>query len=170
MKIRKSTHITRTPLANAKPIGLSYLTSVLILFSILTFTQVSAQTNPLQALNYTVTGQNQNWNWNLGYVFTADNPGDVTQLGGRWRNNRTHTVRLYDFTAGGTLLASANVTGNGSNNWVYTNLATPVTLIAGRQYVVAVRTDSQSSGLYSSSITLPAQSGGITINSAAYLF
>jgi len=141
---------------------------ILFLFLSFAFTLSNGQTtNPLQSLNYTVTGQDYNWNYNLGYRFTADAAGDVTQLGGRWRDGVVHTVRLYDYTGGGTLLASANVTG--SMGWNYANLATPVTLIQGRQYVVAVRVDAQSSGMYTSSISLPAQSGSITINNATYL-
>ena len=135
---------------------------------IFSFTQIDAQTtNPLQSLNYGIAGQNNNWNYNLGYRFTANANGSVTQLGGRWRNGVIHTVRLYDYTAGGTLLASINVTGN--MNWSYANLATPVTLVEGNQYVVAVRLDAQSSGMYSNGISLPTQSGNITIENATYI-
>ncbi|UTW63558.1 DUF4082 domain-containing protein [bacterium SCSIO 12741] len=118
---------------------------------------------PLQALNPPITAQNLNWNYNMGYRFTANANGNVTELGGRWRDGVTHTVRLYSYPSG-SVLATTNVTGNG--DWSYASIS-PVSLTSGQQYVVAVRLNSQSSGLYGS-VSMPTTSGQITINGSCY--
>jgi hypothetical protein len=119
---------------------------------------------PLQAVNPSLTNQNVNWNYNMGYRFTANSNGNVTELGGRWSNGITHTVRLYAYPAG-PLLASVNVTGTG--DWNYSSISS-VALTQGNQYVVAVRLNSQSSGQYGT-ISLPQTEGQITINNSTYL-
>ena len=52
---------------------------------------------PLQYTGLGITNQDQNWNYNMGYRFTPSVGGQVTQLGGRWKNGIVHTVRLFNF-------------------------------------------------------------------------
>ena len=68
----------------------------------------------------------------LGYHFTPQVPGQITQLGGFF--NGTKIVKLFD-KATGTLLASASVSA--ANTWSYSPIP-PVPVSAGATYTVAV--------------------------------
>ena len=118
---------------------------------------------PLQAQNPSTSGQNLNWNYNMGYSFTPNSNGNVTELGGRWKSGVSHTVRLYNMA--GTVLASAVVVGNGT--WNYSSISS-LALTKGTQYVVAVRLNSQSSGQYGA-LPMPVSSGQVTINDSRYI-
>jgi hypothetical protein len=119
---------------------------------------------PLQSTKVAITERDLNYNYNMGYRFTALSNGSVTELGGRWADGVTHTVRLYAYPSG-TVLASTNVVG--SYDWNYATLGTPVNLTAGNQYVVAVRLNNQSSGVRSIMNT-PVTSGQIRIDDAVF--
>ncbi len=144
----------------------NYIVSAMLFAFTIVF--ANAQTNPLQEENLAIAAEDQNWNYNMGYRFTAEVDGNVTQLGGRWRSGVSHTVRLYSYPAG-TQLASVSVTGAGSSTWVYQNIST-VSLTAGNQYFVAVRLNSQSSGLYSTGVSAPFSSGGVTVSGSGYQY
>jgi len=93
--------------------------------------------NPLQAKIGSTTTTCSSSNYNMGYRFTANANGMVTQLGVRVNNTESRTVRLYNFTTG-TVLASATVSGVDSTTWVYVNI-TPVALTSGTTYIVSER-------------------------------
>jgi len=120
----------------------------------------------LQGAQPLVANENVNWNYNMGYRFRADINGTVEELGGRWANGVSHTVRLYSYPAG-AVLASANVTG-ADDEWAYTGI-TPVSLVSGTEYVVAVRLTSNNTGV-SGTVPggLPYSSGDVTIITSMY--
>jgi hypothetical protein len=120
---------------------------------------------PARILNPRITNQSINWNYNMGYRFTCETSGQVTALGGRWRDGVDHVVRLYDDSSG-VILSSALVKGDMA--WNYEDIA-PVTLEVGKKYVVAVRLDAQASGAYSVH-DLPEPSAGITIEEGTYRY
>lgn len=135
-----------------------------------TISGVTAQapSNPPQtpwrtASNNALNGPNAT-DYNMGYRFTPNKNGTITQLAIRTSDIVAHTVRLYDM--GGTVLASASVTGN-YNNWVVANI-TPVSVISGTSYVVAVRIGG-SGDYYYESIGTPITTGDITVNETRYI-
>lgn len=97
--------------------------------------------------------------YNIGYRFTADSGGNVTQLG-CYTSSTTNTVTLY--TDGGSTLATASV--NCSGGWAYANI-TPVVLTAGTSYRVAVRTTGTQN---QASATFPLDAGNIVLTAAYY--
>ncbi|MCI5057060.1 MAG: DUF4082 domain-containing protein, partial [Flavobacteriales bacterium] len=121
---------------------------------------------PLQSYDPNITSSGNNWNYNMGYRFTALASGNVTELGGRWGDGVVNTVRLYSYPSG-TLLANQNVTGNG--DWSYATLGSPVALTANQQYVVSVRLNNNSDGVYSSGVSFPTTEGQIRIDNGTYI-
>lgn len=110
----------------------------------------------------------------MGYRFTPQVSGQITQLGGRWPafSTPTRTVRLYCASIGcggvGLQLASASVTSSGS--WSYTSIA-PVSVSPPNSYVVAVVSPASDNvgvdpGFFLSSPDLT--SGGVTIQESRY--
>ena len=105
---------------------------------------------------------NIGWNYAMGYHFTPQVSGTVTQLGGFF--NGTKTVKLFD-KASGLLLAQATVTA--ADNWAYTPI-TPVNVQAGTTYTVAAYL-AGSGASYRYSITpLPRVYGNIRIDGSTY--
>ncbi len=80
--------------------------------------------------------------WNLGYIFQCNAAGvTVTHLGCVHNAAATRTVTLWDTTTQAVI--GQVTTGAGSaGGWRSGNLASPVALVQGRQYIVAVFADS----------------------------
>lgn len=103
------------------------------------------------------------WNYAMGYHFTPNTNGFVTQLGGFF--NGTKTVRLFDRQTG-AVLAQATVTA--ANSWGYTTIPA-VAVQAGRSYTVAVYL-AGSGGSYRSGVqALPRTYGNIRIDGSTYI-
>ncbi|KKR87952.1 MAG: Tfp pilus assembly protein, major pilin PilA [Candidatus Curtissbacteria bacterium GW2011_GWA1_41_11] len=107
--------------------------------------------------------------WNMGYKFTPNVNGQITQLGLRC-NSGSRPVKLYDST-GTTILASKNVTAAGTSTWVYEPI-TPYPVTAGTSYIVAVRSKDVNTGLALNyclnSLTTSYTQGNVTVNSSNY--
>lgn len=103
------------------------------------------------------------WNYAMGYHFTPNTNGFVTQLGGFF--NGTKTVRLFDRQTG-AVLAQATVTA--ANSWGYTSIPA-VAVQAGRSYTVAVYL-AGSGGSYRSGVqALPRTYGNVRIDGSTYI-
>ncbi len=106
---------------------------------------------------------NLNWNYAMGYHFTPEKAGSVTELGGFF--NGTKIVRLFNKSTG-ALLAQASVTA--ANDWAYVPI-TPVALQGETTYTVAVYL-AGSGGSYRNGITsLPQVYGPIRIEGSTYI-
>ena len=113
--------------------------------------------NPLGS-NMTPSHQNINsWNYMMGYGFTPQVNGIITQLGGYF--NGTKTVRLWQ-RSNGNFLGSVSVSS--SNNWSYEDLSSSVSVNAGTEYVVAVYING--GGAYKSSWNGPHTYGNVVVN------
>ena len=89
--------------------------------------------NPLQSSGTSVAGTNNGWQYLLGYRFTPQVNGTITQLGGYY--NGTKTVYLWRWSDG---LYLGSVSNSSSNNWTYTNLDNSISVSSGTEYYVAV--------------------------------
>ena len=89
--------------------------------------------NPLQSSGLSTDYTDFNWNYLMGYRFTPQVNGKITQLGGYF--NGTKTVYLWQ-RSNGSFLGSASIS-DPNNNWVYADITT-VAVTAGTEYVVAV--------------------------------
>ena len=120
--------------------------------------------NPLQSSGLSIGGTNIGWTYLMGYRFTPQTNGTVTQLGGYY--NGTKTVYLWRWSDG---LFLGSVSNTSSNNWTYTNLETAASLTSGTEYYVGVAING-SGGAYinRASSPLPATYGNIRINYSAY--
>tara|TARA_B100001564_G_scaffold78298_1_gene62699 strand:+ start:155 stop:715 length:561 start_codon:yes stop_codon:yes gene_type:complete len=117
--------------------------------------------NPLGS-NMTVSNQNINsWNYMMGYAFTPQVNGTVTQLGGYF--NGAKTVRLWQ-RSNGNFLGSVSVSSN--NNWSYENLSSSVSVNAGTEYVVAVYING--GGAYQYSWGGPHTYGNVIVNTTLW--
>lgn len=47
---------------------------------------------PLQSLDLAIVAEDVNWNFNMGYRFRPTQDGQITELGGRWRDGVSHVV------------------------------------------------------------------------------
>ncbi|MEK7104478.1 MAG: DUF4082 domain-containing protein, partial [Patescibacteria group bacterium] len=99
--------------------------------------------------------------FNQGYKFTVNKNGVINALWAKTPDNLTHTVRLYD-NVDGSVLASVDINGN-TGMWVSGNLTTPVSVISGHSYVVAVRITIGNSSYYEP-VSMPFTAGNITVN------
>ena len=97
--------------------------------------------NPLGS-NISATHTNSAWHYTLGYRFTPQVNGTITQLGGYFIGTRT--VRLWQ-RSNQSFLGSVSVTSN--NDWSYTDLASSISVNSGTEYIVAV-TMTGSGGAY----------------------
>jgi len=126
-----------------------------------TFIITTTVTGVLQSCNkITSPGCDQNWNYVMGYKFTPNTNGQITNLCGYFSG--TKTVKLYSSSY--AVLASASVTS--FNSWSCTSI-TPVSVTSGSIYYVAAELTG-SGGCFQPSINLPAACGSIVINAAAY--
>ena len=122
--------------------------------------------NPLQSSGLSADYQNQNYNYLMGYRFTPQINGKITQLGGYF--DGTKTVYLWQ-RSNGSFLGSASIS-DPNNNWVYADITT-VAVTAGTEYVVAVAVNSSGGSRNNfSGDNLPNTYGNITINYSCYVF
>lgn len=94
----------------------------------------------------------------MGYKFTPQVPGKITALGGYFGG--TKTVKLFQ---GSTVLATASVASN--KTWAYTDI-TPVSVVAGTQYTVAVYLAGSGGTQRTSIASLPRTYGSVRIDAA----
>ena len=119
--------------------------------------------NPLQSTGINEVG-NYTWSYLLGYRFTPQVNGTITQLGGYY--NGTYTVYLWRWSDGNFL---GSVSHTSSSGWSYTNLGSSVDVSSGTEYFVAVAmTGCCGSYIDYGSNDLPNTYGNITINYAVY--
>ena len=119
--------------------------------------------NPLQSSGVPLYAHNQSYSYLMGYRFTPQVNGKITQLGGYF--NGTKTVYLWQ-RSNGSFLGSVSI--NPNNNWAYADIST-VAVTAGTEYVVAVAVNGSGGSTMSfSSDNLPNTYGNITINYSCY--
>lgn len=119
---------------------------------------------PLRTLSLN-NGVNLGSDYNMGYKFTPNTNGSITELAFRINDSGSHTVRLFSIS--GTVLASATANGV-SGSWVSTAIV-PVSVTSGTSYVVAVRTNSGVPAYYESGIRPPQTNGNIEINEGRWI-
>ena len=119
--------------------------------------------NPLQSSGLSLTGSNVSWNYLMGYRFTPQTNGTVTQLGGYY--NGTKTVYLWRWSDG---LFLGSVSNSSSNNWTYTSLETAASLTSGTEYFVGVALNGSGGAYIQANGSLPNTYGNIKINYTVY--
>ena len=119
--------------------------------------------NPLQSSGLSLVGSNVGWNYLMGYRFTPQTNGTVTQLGGYY--NGTKTVYLWRWSDG---LFLGSVSNSSSNNWTYTNLETAASLTSGTEYFVGVALNGSGGAYIRADGSLPNTYGNIKINYTVY--
>ena len=107
--------------------------------------------------------ENSTWDYSIGYRFTPNVNGTITQLGGRF--NGDHTVRLWK-RSDGSFLGSV-VVPDPNNSWAYVDLSSSVSVTSGNEYIVMVYSNSNGMGAFR--INLPQTVGNITINYSCYV-
>ena len=88
--------------------------------------------NPWQDNENGYLYSNSAWDYTMGYRFTPNVNGQVTQLGGYF--NGTKMVKLWDAITG-QILTQASVTS--ANDWQFVNIS-PIDVQAGSPYIVGV--------------------------------
>jgi len=121
--------------------------------------------NPLQSSGLSLVGSNVGWVYLMGYRFTPQTNGTVTQLGGYY--NGTKTVYLWRWSDG---LFLGSVSNSSSNNWSYTNLETAASLTSGTEYFVGVAINGSGGAYVRANGSIPNTYGNIKINSSAYKY
>ena len=99
------------------------------------------------------------WDYSMGYKFTPNTNGQITNLCGYFSG--TKTVKLYNSSY--TVLASASVAS--SNSWSCTSI-TPIGVTSGSAYYVVAEIGG--SGACTQSVSFPATCGNFVINAAVY--
>ena len=99
----------------------------------------------------------------MGYRFTPQTNGTVTQLGGYYSG--TKTVYLWRWSDG---LFLGSVSNTSSNNWTYTNLETAASLTSGTEYFVGVALNGSGGAYVRSNGSIPNTYGNIKINYSGY--
>ena len=100
--------------------------------------------------------------YTAGYAFTPNKSLTLTHLGGLY--DGTRTVYLYDRSTGAVLASASNTS---ANSYAYTQI-TPITLVAGKSYTVAVYT-AGSGGSYRPGLTsMPSVLADATIEGTCY--
>ena len=117
--------------------------------------------NPLGS-NISPNYTNQSWNYALGYRFTPQVNGTITQLGGYFIG--TKTVRLWQ-RSNENFLGSVSVSS--SNSWSYADLSSSVSVTAGTEYIVAVGLAS-SGASYKNYWSGPHTYGNILVSASCY--
>jgi hypothetical protein len=106
------------------------------------------------------------WPYVMGYHFTPEVDGQVTALGGLFGG--TKLVRLFDRTSGATL---AEVTVAAADDWAYADLATPVDVLAGEAYTVAVYLNGSGAAYhYPLAAPFPQTYGSVRIDGSTYAY
>ena len=118
--------------------------------------------NPLGDQNISPTGTNIGWNYTMGYRFTPQVNGTITQLGGYFIG--TKTVRLWQ-RSNENFLGSVSVSS--SNSWSYADLSSSVSVTAGTEYIVAVWLAS-SGGSYKNYWSGPHTYGNILVSASCH--
>jgi len=118
--------------------------------------------NPLNGNMSSLTGNNP-WNYVLGYRFTPQVNGTITQLGGYFYG--TKTVRLWK-VSDQSFLGKVDVTSNA--NWSYENLSSSVSVTAGEQYIVGADLNG-SGGVYNPAWNGPHTYGNILVHATCYI-
>ncbi|MDQ7779998.1 MAG: hypothetical protein RDV41_09860, partial [Planctomycetota bacterium] len=100
------------------------------------------------------------WDYTMGYRFTVNAAGQITELGGYFNGNKT--VKLWDASTQ-ILLEQVNI--NSANNWVWVPIP-PVDVSPGQSFVVAVYAAGTGASYRSSIDTLPRTYGNVTIEAS----
>ena len=120
--------------------------------------------NPLQSSGLSPDMVNIGWVYLLGFTFTPQVNGTITQLGGYY--NGTKTVYLWKVSDGSFL---GSVSNTSSNNWAYTDLGSSVSVTSGTEYYVGVAINGSGGARFRFiSDNLPNTYGNITINRSYY--
>ena len=120
--------------------------------------------NPLQSSGVPLYAHNQSYSYLMGYRFTPQVNGKITQLGGYF--NGTKTVYLWQ-RSNGSFLGSASIS-DPNYSWVYADI-TAVRITAGTEYVVAAAINGSGGSRNNfNSDALPNTYGNITINYTCY--
>jgi M6 family metalloprotease-like protein len=104
------------------------------------------------------------WNYALGYQFTPQKDGFVTQLGGLF--DGTKTVRLFHLATGEQLAETQVVSVNA---WSYSDVS-PVLVVAGETYTVAAYLAGSGGSYRTNIVTFPQTYGDIVIEGSTYAY
>lgn len=88
-------------------------------------------------IGQTLGTTNNNYSGEIGYYFIPTMPMVVTELG-RWDNpwsSHSHTIKLVR-KSDLSLLGSVSVTCDGANDWKWTALGSPITLVGNTEYIL----------------------------------
>ena len=118
--------------------------------------------NPLGDQIISATATNIAWNYSMGYRFTPQVNGTITQLGGYFVG--TKTVRLWQ-RSNTNFLGSVSVSS--TNSWSYADLSSSVSVTAGTEYIVAVSL-AGSGASYKSRWSGPHTYGNILVSASCY--
>ena len=122
--------------------------------------------NPAQSSGISPDYTGGSWYYLMGYRFTPQVDGTITQLGGLF--NGTKNVYLWQWS-NGNYLGSVSVS-DPNNSWAYSNLSSAVSVSANTEYAVCVWVN-RSGGVRIPFVDrLPNTYGNITINSAVYRY
>ena len=122
---------------------------------------------PLQAVvsGLSLDYNDATWDYSIGYRFTPNVNGTITQLGGSFDGG--HTVRLWK-RSDGSFLGSV-VVSDPNNSWSYVDLSSSVSVTSGDEYVVMVYSNSNGMHRYRITGSFPQTAGNITINYSCYV-
>ena len=122
--------------------------------------------NPAQSSGISPDYTGGSWYYLMGYRFTPQVDGTITQLGGLF--NGTKNVYLWQWS-NGNYLGIVSVS-DPNNSWAYSNLSSAVSVSANTEYVVCVWINSSGGARIPFVDRLPNTYGNITINSAVYRY
>ena len=125
-------------------------------------TSSSIPENPAQSSGISPDYTGGAWNYLMGYRFTPQVDGTITQLGGLF--DGTKNVYLWEWS-NGNYLGSVSIS-DPNNSWAYLNLSSAVSVSANTEYAVCVWVNSSGGVRIPFVDRLPNTYGNITINSA----
>jgi hypothetical protein len=128
------------------------------------------QQKPAQATVGSTSGGQVYQDALVGYSFTPNANGSITQLGARYVSG-TYTVSLYEGGVPGEpvgVLLARTAVSTISGTWQYANLTTPVNVVAGKRYSVVIYGSGSVSWYRSPGYTWDTTSGNITINRGVF--
>jgi hypothetical protein len=120
--------------------------------------------NPAQSSGLSTDLTGYGWHYLMGYRFTPQVGGTITQLGGLF--DGTKNVYLWEWSSG-NYLGSVSVS-DPNNNWAYSDLSSAVSVTASTEYVVAVAVNGSGGARWRWVPNLPNTYGNVTINSSVY--